>query len=142
VSDEHRLEMLLSAQELMAKYQGDSVPQNTRAEAECQFLACCVAAILHRSGRAQFPDALDLARGGFSAKPTSNSEFVILHGGALYRFDRGEFPTYDEAYDRANGSDKQLAMAIGRSADFDDQVQAMLNRALASLGVPRAEKKQ
>lgn len=135
VSTEERLACLITAHDQMLRVQSNPLTNGQKAQAELMLLGRCVAAILHSSGRAHFADARDLERGGFRLRPASENEFVFAADLALYRFERGEFPVYDLAHERASRPDDD-PLLNERPPGFDDQIADTYKRALTSLGAP------
>jgi hypothetical protein len=65
-----------------------------------QYAQRAVAILLRtQEGRADYGTPEERER-GFSTKPQHDGQHVIVSGDARYRFERGEFPTYDRIHDR------------------------------------------
>jgi len=131
-----RIELLLTAQARMEQAK-ERLGTEVSAQWELTLLQRCVGAMLDQQGRAHYPDAVDLKRGGFSARPGAEGDQVMMQDGALYQFARGEFPAYDNAWDRVLGE-----VPTPRTPEFDDQVELAITQALAVLASMDSNKKE
>lgn len=122
---EQSLQFLFNSQKRMISATQQSMGEDVRAQAELAFVRRCVGTILCSAGRAEYPTSR------VSVKPTTPNEHVLMQDNAVIRFSRGEFPSYDIAFDRvlAKGS-------VERPADFDDQLKLMQEWAVSSLDIP------
>jgi hypothetical protein len=126
MTDAHRMTALMRAHEMIAMAAEFPDAAETVALAEVNFLRRCIGTILHHQGRARFPDD-EIRRTGFRMGRSEYGEFSFVQDGALYQYDRGEFPTHDVAYDIRHGK------PVERPPDMDDRIHAMLLEALDTL---------
>lgn len=130
VSGATRLEFLRTSHDMVVKTRSTG---SGRVQARWEFALAqrCVAAILHEQGRAQFPDARDRARGGF--RLDSSSDHAIAMDGALYRFQRGEFPAFDSAFDRDRrySEDAWAPADEAHRSELEPELELLFSQAMA-----------
>lgn len=135
LTKEQELRFLLTAHERFTKF-ADSRPGVGLAGDELGFARRCVATILRSRGRADYgdPEALKES-GGFSLRRSAPDEQVFAADRARFRFSKGEFPAYDQAFSRWEAAFVEGKQIGPITPDLRQGYDALYQEALDVLGV-------